>query len=63
MLFPVRCWTCGKVIGHLWNEYNERLQIAKVSNDNLENGLEYVIKFSFYFFQIQIMIKFISYTF
>nr|XP_046910325.1 uncharacterized protein LOC124491684 [Dermatophagoides farinae] len=48
MLFPVRCWTCGKVIGHLWNEYNERLQIAKVSNDNLENGLEYVIKFYFF---------------
>ncbi|OTF69428.1 RNA polymerase-like protein [Euroglyphus maynei] len=40
MLFPVRCWTCGKIIGHLWDEFNERLRMAKISNDNLENGLE-----------------------
>ena len=40
MLFPVRCWTCGKIIGHLWEEFSEQLRIAKVSNDNLENGLE-----------------------
>ncbi len=21
MLLPVRCFSCGKVIGHLWNRY------------------------------------------
>ena len=21
MLIPVRCWTCGKVTGHLWEPY------------------------------------------
>jgi DNA-directed RNA polymerase subunit N len=23
-MFPVRCFTCGKVIGHLWEEYIKR---------------------------------------
>jgi DNA-directed RNA polymerase subunit N len=23
-MFPVRCFTCGKVIGHLWEEYVKR---------------------------------------
>ncbi|NHV98654.1 MAG: DNA-directed RNA polymerase subunit N [Thaumarchaeota archaeon] len=25
MMFPVRCFTCGKVIGHLWEEYQRRV--------------------------------------
>ncbi len=25
MEFPVRCFTCGKVIGHLWETYKERV--------------------------------------
>ncbi|MEM1557147.1 MAG: DNA-directed RNA polymerase subunit N [Thermoproteota archaeon] len=25
MMFPVRCFTCGKVIGHLWEEYCKRV--------------------------------------
>jgi len=25
MIFPVRCFTCGKVIGHLWEEYKKRV--------------------------------------
>lgn len=24
MMIPVRCFTCGKVIGHLWEEYKRR---------------------------------------
>ena len=23
MIIPVRCFTCNKVIGHMWNEYCE----------------------------------------
>jgi len=26
MIIPVRCWTCNKVIGHLWNTYVEQKQ-------------------------------------
>ena len=25
MIVPVRCFTCGKVIGHLWEEYKKRV--------------------------------------
>ena len=26
MIVPIRCFTCGKVIGHLWEEYEERVK-------------------------------------
>ena len=26
MLIPIRCWSCGKPIGHLWEEYAKRVQ-------------------------------------
>ncbi|MCD6381093.1 MAG: DNA-directed RNA polymerase subunit N [Candidatus Asgardarchaeia archaeon] len=26
MMFPIRCFTCGKVIGHLWEEYIRRVK-------------------------------------
>lgn len=26
MMMPVRCLTCGKVIGHLWEEYKRRIE-------------------------------------
>ena len=26
MIIPVRCFTCGKVIGHLWEEYKKRVE-------------------------------------
>jgi DNA-directed RNA polymerase subunit N len=25
MMIPVRCFTCGKVIGQLWEEYKKRV--------------------------------------
>lgn len=28
MLIPVRCFTCNKVIGHLWEEYQAKVQRA-----------------------------------
>ncbi len=24
MLIPIRCWSCGKPIAHLWEEFKER---------------------------------------
>lgn len=29
MLFPVRCFTCGKLIGHLWEEYSRRVKAGE----------------------------------
>ncbi|MAG38612.1 DNA-directed RNA polymerase subunit N [Candidatus Woesearchaeota archaeon] len=26
MIIPVRCFSCGKPIGHLWEEYKEKLK-------------------------------------
>ena len=25
MIIPIRCWSCGKPIGHLWEQYKERV--------------------------------------
>ncbi len=25
MLIPIRCFSCGKPVGHLWEEFNERV--------------------------------------
>lgn len=25
MIIPLRCFACGKPVGHLWEEYQERL--------------------------------------
>lgn len=25
MIIPVRCWSCGKPVGHLWERYKERV--------------------------------------
>jgi DNA-directed RNA polymerase subunit N len=36
-IIPVRCFSCGKVVGHLWEEYKKRTQAGedaeKVLND------------------------------
>jgi len=26
MIIPIRCFTCGKLIAHLWEDYNKQLQ-------------------------------------
>ncbi|EAR94151.2 DNA-directed RNA polymerase II subunit (macronuclear) [Tetrahymena thermophila SB210] len=31
MIIPVRCFTCGKVVGHMWNDF---LQMISESNPN-----------------------------
>lgn len=37
MIVPVRCFSCGKVVGHLWEDYNKRIETGedseKVLND------------------------------
>lgn len=26
MIIPVRCFTCGKVVGHSWEDYKKRVE-------------------------------------
>jgi DNA-directed RNA polymerase subunit N len=39
MIVPVRCFSCGKPLGHLWEEYKRRIgegESPKVVLDSLE---------------------------
>lgn len=41
MMVAVRCFTCGKVIGHLWEEYKRRVEEGEDSGKVLTDlGLE-----------------------
>ncbi len=41
MIFPVRCFSCGKPIGHLWEEYNRRVKEGENPKDVLDSlGVE-----------------------
>ena len=35
MIIPIRCFTCGKTIAHLWDDY-----ISQVTNSFVEKELE-----------------------
>lgn len=36
MIIPIRCFTCGKVIGNKWNQYLKYLEQGKEINEALE---------------------------
>lgn len=41
MIIPIRCMTCGKPIGHLWEKYNDQTSKGKDSMKVLDDlGLE-----------------------
>ncbi len=41
MIIPVRCFTCGKPVGHLWEEYKDRLERGENGKKALDElGLE-----------------------
>ena len=41
MIIPVRCMTCGKVIGQLWPEFTERTQAGEEPKKVLDDlGVE-----------------------
>jgi len=41
MMIPVRCFTCGKVIGHLLEEYKRRVEEGEDSGEVMTDlGLE-----------------------
>ncbi len=29
MIIPIRCFSCGKPIGHLWEEYDKRVKAGE----------------------------------
>ncbi len=39
MIIPIRCWSCGKPIGHLWEDFlaktNNRKQNVKETLDDM----------------------------
>ncbi len=36
MIIPVRCFSCGKPIGHLWEEYKKRVASGEKSGKVLD---------------------------
>ena len=36
MIIPVRCFSCGKPIGHLWEEYKKRISERESSKKVLD---------------------------
>ncbi len=41
MIIPVRCFSCGKPIGHLWEEYKKRVKKGEEPKKVLDDlGLE-----------------------
>jgi DNA-directed RNA polymerase subunit N len=37
MMVPVRCFTCGKPIGHLWEEYKKRIEAGEDAGKVMTN--------------------------
>jgi DNA-directed RNA polymerase subunit N (RpoN/RPB10) len=41
MIIPIRCMSCGKPLGHLWEEYNKRIESGENRKKILDElGLE-----------------------
>lgn len=39
MIIPIRCFTCGKVVAHLWESYIEEVQ--KIALEDREDDKKY----------------------
>ncbi|MDW8084487.1 MAG: DNA-directed RNA polymerase subunit N [Candidatus Caldarchaeum sp.] len=37
MMFPVRCFSCGRVIAHKWDEYQRRVSAGEHPKDVLDS--------------------------
>ena len=41
MIIPIRCFSCGKPIAHLWEEYKKRVEQGEIAKKVLDElGLE-----------------------
>ncbi len=37
MIIPIRCMTCGKLVAHLWEEFNEQVNRGKNPRQSLDD--------------------------
>lgn len=37
MLIPIRCFSCGKPIAHLWEEYNQKIKKGETKKKALDD--------------------------
>ena len=41
MIIPIRCYSCGKPLGHLWEQFQEKLEKGEDKKEVLDElGLE-----------------------
>jgi len=41
MIIPIRCFSCGKPLAHLWKQYKERVQVGEAPKKVLDDlGIE-----------------------
>ena len=36
MIIPIRCFSCGKPVGHLWNKFQELVKSGKSAKEALD---------------------------
>ncbi len=41
MIIPIRCFTCGKVVAHLWEPYQQRVQEIALSHKSEDDNQQY----------------------
>ena len=39
MMIPVRCFSCGQVVGDKWQEFNERANVKKENADKVLDSI------------------------
>jgi DNA-directed RNA polymerase subunit N len=37
MIIPIRCWSCGKPIAHLWEKFKERIEKGEPKKEVLDD--------------------------
>lgn len=37
MIIPIRCYSCGKPVGHLWETYNERVKKGESKKEVMDD--------------------------
>lgn len=37
MIIPIRCFTCNKVVGHMWNDYLRMVDEKKTAGMDVES--------------------------
>ena len=47
MIIPIRCFSCGKVIGNKWEAYLGLLQVCRPHNSSLFGNIELIVIIDF----------------